>query len=211
MRADFDVEIVAGDCAGRLTDSVRWLADRYAGVPTVYVPGNHDYYRTGGPDGFHVEGEVAAAHDLAAGTDVRLLTDGTTTIGDVRLVGGTLWSDLRATIRACGTAGEGRKRARRGMNDHRRIHRASSTKGSRRIAPEDTLRWHRGTVRFLEGAFAAPHDGPIVVVTHHAPTHRGYPDPYDDLPGTVATTSRRTSSSTPREPSLCATRRTALT
>ena len=182
----FDVAVVAGDCAGRLTNSVRWLADRFSGVPVVYVPGNHDFYRDGSANGFHVESEIADAHDLAAGTGVRLLCDGEASIGGVRFLGGTLWSDLRATIDACGSVSAGLGRARRGMNDYRFIHRTSTTRGSRRIKPEDTLSWHRAAKRFLEDALSAPSTSPTVVVTHHAPSLRSLADPQDDLDGCYA-------------------------
>lgn len=182
----FDVAVVAGDCAGRLMNSVRWLADRYSGLPVVYVPGNHDFYRDGSPNGFHVEAEIASAHDAAGGTAVRLLTDTETTVDGVRFVGGTLWTDLRATFRACGSTAAGLGRARKGMNDYRYIHRSSSTRASRRIKPEDTIGWHRKTRRFLADALSKPSSAPTVVVTHHAPSLRSLPDPYDELSGCYA-------------------------
>ena len=184
--AAFDAVVVAGDAAGRLTRSVRWLADRYAGVPVVYVPGNHDFYRDGSEPGYHVEGETADAHDVAAGTDVRLLTDGETMIDGVRFVGGTLWTDLRATVLACGSTSFGLARARKGMNDYCYIHRTSTTRASRRIKPEDTIGWHRATKRFLRSATTDGNDAPTVVVTHHAPSLRSVPDPAHELAGCYA-------------------------
>jgi 3',5'-cyclic AMP phosphodiesterase CpdA len=43
---DFDIVVLAGDIDVPLARSITWAADRFAGVPVVYVPGNHDFGRT---------------------------------------------------------------------------------------------------------------------------------------------------------------------
>jgi hypothetical protein len=168
IRDPFDIAIVAGDCAGRLTSSIAWLADRFAGVPTIYVPGNHDFYRDEGPNGFTIEDEMEAGLELADRLGIHLLVDGEANIGGLRILGSTLWTDLRAGIHHSLSHATGD--ARRGMNDYRRIHRRSSARRSRRIDPSYTLRLHYGSRRFLETAFAAGDPARTIVVTHHAPS-----------------------------------------
>ena len=81
--------------------------------------------------------------------------------------------------------------ARSTMSDYRLI-RLSPT--FRRIAPCHTQDLHRGSRRFLETELGKPHDGPTVVVTHHAPAEESlnplfadhpinaaYASPMDDL------------------------------
>ncbi|TFF19860.1 metallophosphoesterase [Jiella endophytica] len=176
----FDVAVIAGDCAGRLTSSIAWLGERFAGTPTIYVPGNHDWYRDGGPLGFTIEDELAAGRDLAARLGVTLLSDDVAEIGGIRFLGTTLWTDLRSRHHA--TRRHAFADANRWMNDYHCIHRNSSTRRSRRITPNDTLDWHRASRRFLADAFAEDADPRrTVVVTHHAPSLRSLSLPDDTL------------------------------
>ncbi|EAU41318.1 putative phosphoesterase [Fulvimarina pelagi HTCC2506] len=180
ITAPFDVAIVAGDCAGRLTSSIAWLGERFAGTPTIYVPGNHDFYRSGGPFGFTFENELAAGRDLAARLGVTLLSDDVAHFGDIRILGSTLWTDLRSRQHA--SRRHAFAEANRWMNDFRFIHRNSSTRRSRRITPNETLDWHRASMRFLGEAFADGDDpARTIVVTHHAPSPRSLSIPDDRL------------------------------
>ncbi|BDA84209.1 hypothetical protein Sa4125_17510 [Aureimonas sp. SA4125] len=149
------------------------------GIPTIYVPGNHDFYRNGGPDGFTINSEIDDGRELAAKTGVHLLIDDTIELAGYRFLGSTLWTDLRAChsrdlAHACGEA-------RRGMNDYRRIHRASSTRRSRRLQPSDTLAMHRRSWIFLSDQFRAGDASRTIVVTHHAPSIASLRDPFEPL------------------------------
>nr|WP_280528913.1 metallophosphoesterase [Aureimonas jatrophae] len=175
IRTPFDVVVVAGDCAGRLTSSLRWLGDRFAGTSVVYVPGNHDYYRDGRRDGFTMEDELDAGRELADRLGIHLLSDGEARAGGVRFLGATLWTDLRSGFHTDRSHAVGE--ARRGMNDYRLIHRRSSTRRSRRLSPIDTLAYHGRSREFLSHALASDRDVATVVVTHHAPSMRSLPDP----------------------------------
>ncbi|WP_423067400.1 metallophosphoesterase [Devosia sp. CN2-171] len=64
---DFDVVVLAGDIDVPLSRSIDWAAERFAGVPIVYVPGNHDFYVAPGDssltlDELQSNGREAAAH-----------------------------------------------------------------------------------------------------------------------------------------------------
>lgn len=179
IRTPFDIAIVAGDCAGRLTSSITWLSERFAGLPTIYVAGNHDFYRDEGPDGFTIEDETEAGLELADRLGIHLLVDGEASIGGLRFLGSTLWTDLRGGIHHSLSHASGD--ARRGMNDYRRIHRRSTARRSRRLDPSYTLRLHQESRRCLERAFTSGDPARMVVVTHHAPSLRSLESRSADL------------------------------
>lgn len=166
----FDVVVLAGDINVPLTSSLRWIADRFAGVPVVAVAGNHDFY-SNPDDPFTMTEMRKRGLDLAAALGIHLLDDSSVEIAGVRFAGGTLWSDFMSVgygnIRAKIAEAAGRF----GMTDYRAIKRESSLHPGKRkrIRPEDTIAAHRNTRAFLESELARPHDGPNVVVTHHVP------------------------------------------
>jgi Icc-related predicted phosphoesterase len=185
ISAVFDVAIVAGDAAGRLTYSLLWLNERFGGVPVIYVAGNHDFYRSGTPgDGFTFEDELLAGRDLAARLGIHLLENDRLDLDGIRFLGATLWTDLRSKVHFSQFAADGA--AKRGMNDYRRIHRRSTTRGSRPIGPEFTRNLHRTSTGWLSAEMAIPFNGPTIVVTHHAPSPRSLPDLTDPLGHTYA-------------------------
>jgi predicted phosphodiesterase len=162
-RADADVVVLAGDIAHG-TAGVE-LARRWAGErPTIFVAGNHEYYRRRLPG---LNEELRAA---ARGSPVRVLENDETVIGGVRFLGCTLWSDFEAAgadeaaaaMELCGML----------LNDYELI---TWSRGDRTLVPQDTRRLHHVSRRWLAGRLAAPHAGPTVVVTHHAPIVRTRP------------------------------------
>lgn len=174
----FDVAVVAGDVHMPLTRSLDWLSERLPGVPVVYVPGNHDFWWDRGEDRYTIYDQLERGRDLAAGLGIHLLLDEAVVVGGTRYVGGTAWTDYRlgsySLTHAFRTA-EGRN----GMMDYRRIR--TGPRSRNRIEPREILAMHRATRAFIEGELAHPHDGPTVVVTHHAPHPASLPDPHADL------------------------------
>nr|WP_245296383.1 metallophosphoesterase [Methylorubrum extorquens] len=65
------------------------------------------------------------------------------------------------------------------MVDYRRIR--TRPRSRNRIEPGEVLPMHRATQAFIKDELARPHDGPTVVVTHHAPHPSSLPDPHADL------------------------------
>jgi 3',5'-cyclic AMP phosphodiesterase CpdA len=180
IKAPFDLVIVAGDAAGRLTHSLISLHERFGGGPVIYVAGNHDFYRSGIPgEGFTFEDELADGRELAAWLGIHFLDNDRVDIGGVRFLGATLWTDLRSKLHHNQAAADGE--AKRRMNDYRRVHRRSTTRGSRPIGPEFTRAFHNISKTWLDVQMAIPFDGSTVVVTHHAPSLRLLPDPPDPL------------------------------
>ncbi|MEZ0249332.1 MAG: metallophosphoesterase [Methylobacteriaceae bacterium] len=182
-----DLAIVAGDVAdGLCRRSLPWMAEhvRPRARHVVYVPGNHDFYGTRLPD------ELGRAREAAIAADLTLLDCGQVCVVDgVRVIGATLWTDYLVgepvgysqawAMRACGDR-------ERGMRDHRRIQtrdRRGSPAPFRPPAAQLIHMEHRGRI---ERALADSHDGPTVVVTHHAPHPLSLPWGRPDEPTSAA-------------------------
>jgi Icc-related predicted phosphoesterase len=161
----FDVAVVAGDVHSPVTKAIDWLADRLQGTQILYVPGNHDFWWDRGDDRYTYADQISRGRDLAARRGVHLLINDAVTLGGVRFLGTTLWTDLRL---GTWSATDAARSARRWMNDYKRIRRRSSGK-HKYVRPSDTLALHQASRTWLDGQIALPHDGPSVVVTHHAP------------------------------------------
>lgn len=158
-RNDADVVVLAGDIA-RPRQAVDWALG--FDKPVIYVPGNHEFY------GASLDGVAAELKALCAGTQVHLLDDGETVIDGVRFLGSTLWTDF-LLFGADGRAAAV-EAARRFMRDFSRI-RLDDTGGAGFTPDECAARFARHA-DWLARRLETPHEGPTVVVTHHAPSPR---------------------------------------
>ncbi|HJV62883.1 MAG TPA: metallophosphoesterase [Albitalea sp.] len=158
--AEADVVVLAGDIA-RPREAVAWAQG--FDKPVLYVPGNHEYY------GSSLEAASHELRELCAGSRVHLLDDGEIVLGGVRFLGSTLWSDFELF-------GDGEKKsaaiaeAQRLIRDFSRIRRDASSAAP--FTPDDAAALYRRHARWLASRLAVPHDGPTVVITHHAPSPR---------------------------------------
>ncbi len=156
------VAIFAGDIDKPITTALEWLAwqrDKFlGGVPIVYVAGNHEFY------GSEMRLAREAGRDRAAKLGIHFLDPGSVVIDGVRFIGATLWTDFHLNRRPV----MDRKAALRGMNDYRRIKVELDGKCGT-VRPHYIQSLHKADRAFIEGELAIPHDGPTVVVTHHAP------------------------------------------
>jgi len=149
-----------------LTRALDWLGERLPGVPVVYVPGNHDFWWDRGEERYTIDDQVARGRDHAAALGIHLLIDATVMLDGIRFLGGTLWTDFRLgsfSLTHAFRSAQGRD----GMVDYRRIR--TGPRSRDRIEPEEVLAMHRATRAFLNAELARSHNGPTVVVTHHAP------------------------------------------
>lgn len=157
---DADVVILAGDIS-RPREAVAW-ALRFE-RPVLYVPGNHEFY------GSSVEAAADELQQLSAGTQVVVLDDAEVVIDGVRFLGSTLWSDFALF-------GEGEQKAaaiaeaRRSVRDFSRILGAAPDRPV--FTPEDAAARFGRHAAWLDQRLSTPHDGPTVVITHHAPSAR---------------------------------------
>jgi predicted phosphodiesterase len=159
-RTDADVVVLAGDIA-RPAQAVAWMAR--LGKPVLYVAGNHEFY------GGSLPGTRAALARLCEGTSIRFLDDGEVVIDGVRFLGTTLWSDFRLDPDAARRAA-GRAEAKRLIRDFAVIRRDDDA--DEPFSPQDSARLFDAHARWLDARLAAPHAGPTVVITHHAPSPR---------------------------------------
>ena len=149
---DADVLVLAGDihrgvrAIGRFAD---WP------VPVLYLAGNHEYY------GGLWEQLRADLRRQAQGTAVRFLDNDAVTLGDVRFLGSTLWTDYLLSDQPQRCAMEA---AEATVLDHQRINtRAGPLRAAQAL--DDHLRSRDWLSRELYRSDAAR----TVVVTHHAP------------------------------------------
>lgn len=160
---DADVTILAGDIS-RPAEAIAWA--RALPRPVIYVPGNHEFY------GGTLAGTLAELRRLSAGTNVHLLERGSVVINGVRFLGTTLWTDFALYDKA-GKHAAVIHESLRLMHDFKRIRvgdPATPWSDLPFFTPEDSAALCSENVAWLSRMIRTPHEGPTVVVTHHAPT-----------------------------------------
>jgi Icc-related predicted phosphoesterase len=171
-RPRHDAVIVAGDICEGFENGIQWIVDAELNEqPVIVLRGNHESY------GHDYDRTMDAARAVAARhPNIHILQNDELVLGDgadrVRVLGATLWTDylLRSGHYYWSDAdprAENMDRARRMLNDHRRI----SFRGGL-WRPEDALAEHEASTAWLAGRLDEPFDGPTLVVTHHAPLGR---------------------------------------
>jgi predicted phosphodiesterase len=168
--AECDAVVLAGDI-GPPRLAVAWALrfDR----PVLYVPGNHEFY------GGTIDGVLAELDALCAGTHVHVLHDGEAVVGGVRFLGTTLWTDFNLF-----GDGDARQAAMesgcRLMRDFSRIRMADASPAP--FTPDDAAACFSRHAAWLQHRLRATHDGPTVVITHHAPSVRSIHPRFADSP-----------------------------
>ncbi|MDW7745878.1 metallophosphoesterase [Halomonas sp.] len=166
--ASADAVILAGDIHAGL-QGLGWAAERFAGTPILYVPGNHEFYGTGMPE---LRRELAAE---AARLGIHLLDNRSLTLDGVRFHGTTLWTDFALY------AGQSEHdwslteaRALALMPDFRIIEQPEGAV----FTPAESRRLHAEALAWLDAELARPFSGPRVVISHHAPLAECIPGRY---------------------------------
>ena len=152
-----DLIIVAGDTCEGLQTAVKRMRNAYPSTEIVTVAGNHEYY------GKALRDETAAARVIAREAGIHLLENGTVTFGRLRVIGATLWTDYALG----GSIQHNMQIARDTMRDHRKIKWQSQP--WRRFRPFEAQLLHQASRSYIEHQLAIAHDGPTIVVSHHAP------------------------------------------
>jgi len=161
---DFDAAVFAGDIHVRGKEAVYWLAAKrrsgaLKGKPVVFVLGNHELYRQ------EIKSSVAEAEEAAQQAGIHLLNRRAAVIDGVRFVGAVLWTNYRLL----GTPKPSMVHAGHELNDHRVIEYRERPDHVSRFMPWHAAAEHRLDRDFIRDTLAIQHDGPTVVVTHHAP------------------------------------------
>lgn len=159
-RADADVVILAGDIS-RPEDAAQWAGG--FGKPVIYVPGNHEFY------GGSIDGTLAQLRAACVRAGVTLLDREACVIGGVRFLGATLWTDFRLFPDA-ERHDQALQGALRFMRDFARIRLREDAEEL--LTPDSSAGLHAGYLAWLRARLDEPHDGPTVVITHHAPSAR---------------------------------------
>lgn len=161
---DFDVAVFAGDMGQPISAAIQWMSGEretgpLQGRPIVYVPGNHEFYRS------EMKANLAEGREAAELAEIHLLNRRTVVIDDVRFIGCILWTDYRLL----GTPKPSMIIAGQELNDHRLIRYRERGGHVSRFMPWHAAAEHRLDLSFVRSELATPHTGPTVVVTHHAP------------------------------------------
>ena len=148
---DADVIVLAGDLAPCTEGLVEHLAEQWASAPHIlYVLGNHEFYGT------EIDETRAKLATECVEAGIHLLDPGMVRIDGTRFIGAILWTDLLLE----GKADE--------VGAHMRV--------SREISDFRGAIQHQGR-DFPTGESVARHRAEragerVVVITHHAPSHR---------------------------------------
>ncbi|WP_424631417.1 metallophosphoesterase [Bradyrhizobium sp. SYSU BS000235] len=160
LTAGARVVVVAGDTCEGLIGAVSALRRKYPpSAEIVVVAGNHEFFGTTWSD------ELEAGKLAALRLGIHLLENDTVTVGRLRVIGATLWTDYElfgAELRA-----PAMRTAQHAMIDHSRI--VWQQEPSQPFLPNQAQILHRESRAFIERELAKPHEGPTLVLTHHAP------------------------------------------
>lgn len=154
---DADLVVLAGDVS-RPREAIAWALRLEK--PVLYVPGNHEFY------GGSIDGTLAQLRQLCEGTQVRLLERDELVIDGVRFLGAILWTDFELFSDAQQRAAS-KAEAQRLMYDFSRIRRRDAAADI--FTPDDAAELFRRDAAWLDQRLDRAHDGPTVVITHHAP------------------------------------------
>ena len=155
-----DIVILAGDIDTG-AKAVAWAAHNFAGIPVLYVHGNHEAYGRNLDD---TQDDIQAACEQAG--NVHFLNCGEYIAGPVRFLGATMWTDF--CLFGDDTRAAAMREAEAVMNDYRRIRLAK--KGYRKLRAPDTAGYHTLHKAWLGKKLDEPFEGTTVVITHMAPS-----------------------------------------
>lgn len=161
-----DAIILAGDIHNG-TQGLVWAANRFPGLPVMYVPGNHEFY------GHSMTAMRADLYSEAKRLGIHLLDNGSVDIGGVRFMGTTLWTDFELYANCPDNdAALTHANVLSLMPDFRIIEQPDGVT----FSPEESQRLHDCALKWLERELRTPCTGPKVVISHHAPLAACIPD-----------------------------------
>jgi hypothetical protein len=169
---DFDVLLCTGDVGPSLRHGLPLLRKWYPDHPIVITAGNHEfysYYDKHNPDlKTTYQREREEGRRIAESLDIHFLDNDFVVLDDgTKVIGSTFWTDfmLRPGYQMFGDAV---RTASRVMNDYRCI-KTGKGRSSDQFQPRDSIAAHLEARKWLQKELAVPHDGDVVVMTHHAP------------------------------------------
>ena len=170
-----DVVIAAGDThtKGR---GPAILAERFEGKQVICVAGNHEFYGEVYPHHLKKIQRHAEPFD-----NVHFLENQSVEIDDVVFLGCSLWTDIKlwesGPFAGLYNKPETVREIENCMNDYLRI-KYFDGRRHRKLVPNDLVKVHLDSVRWLKEQFEIHKGKKIVVVTHQAPSFKSVPDRY---------------------------------
>ena len=165
-QVDCDVVVLAGDIhVGN--KGLRWAIEKFPHVPVIYVLGNHEYYGKALPK------LTETLKQEARDSNVHILENDKLVVDDVVFLGCTLWTDFKLF----GDPRISGYEATQKMTDYRKIRVSPQYRKLRSI---DTTVIHSKSVHWLKTQFPDQMDRKIIIVTHHAPSEKSLPRPYQN-------------------------------
>jgi predicted phosphodiesterase len=161
--AKADVVVLAGDIhVGR--KGVSWIKGHFGNTPVIYVAGNHEFY------GGNIPGVLRDLQAATEGSSICFLENASAQIGDITFLGCTLWTDFQLLPDHHGAM----LAAAKTMSDFNLIHGRTDW-----FQPEDSIKLHQASLRWLKDALGKVDPRKTVVVTHHAPSAKSIPPQHE--------------------------------
>ncbi len=177
-KTDADIVLVAGDTAN--SDSgMPWLQQQATRlqVPLITVAGNHEYF---GEDVLHFDHKLATwdNYNAANNQGVRVLQCQHIDIGEIRILGCTLWTDYQYQADE-----DTMEVAKRFMRDYKQIY-----AGDELFSPEVSMQIHSQQRQWLRQALitAQKLGKTSVVMSHHSISPLSVSKKYATLPSNAA-------------------------
>jgi DNA repair exonuclease SbcCD nuclease subunit len=172
---DVDILVLGGDIyKGRNNETGRPLLLEYAkecteaiNVPVVVICGNHELY----DEEVYSYLEDCRIYSRAL-KNVHFLENDVLTIGDVRILGCTLWSDFGMAE----DGGPAMELAQQIIYDYKRVEMLNEGGITKILSPSDTCRWNEISRHFLLENIAKPFSGATIVATHFPPVPMSAPE-----------------------------------
>lgn len=177
-KTDADIVLVAGDTANS-DRGMPWLQEQAARlqVPLITISGNHEYFDE---DVLSFDQKLATwdNYDAASNKGVCVLQCQHIDIGDIRILGCTLWTDYQYHANEDTMAA-----ARHFMRDYKQIY-----AGKEMFSPEVSMQIHSEHRQWLQQALmtAKALDKKTVVMSHHSVSALSVSEKYANLPSNAA-------------------------
>lgn len=141
--------------AVRFRNFIRQCSEQFP--DTIMIAGNHEAYHSR-----FFAGMDYIREEVSKYPNVTFLENECVTIGDVKFIGCTLWTDLNKGDPLT------EYMVRNGMSDYSLI--KNDHVGFRRLLPMDTMIRHAKSLEYLKSEVAEYPNDKVVVITHHAPS-----------------------------------------
>jgi predicted phosphodiesterase len=168
---DADIIVLAGDIH-KGNKGVYWAREKFPDKSILYVPGNHEYYRSDRLETLSLIRIAGAQSNVTILNEDEFISQ----LHGVRFLGCTLWTDFR--LYGNDKQGEAINAGQRGLNDFRLIRDVGTPSGL--FSPECSIGLHEHSLAWLTAKLDEPFDGKTVVISHHLPSMQSVATKYRD-------------------------------